>query len=160
MNTTNLFKMYKQDKFQPTLPEGEYKVTMISQEYVPAKTADSSDYVKFQYKLVDKDRTITDNKFERGFAVMVSHLRQQLKRSEEEIIPMEFFQELIDNKTELKIWITKPIINGRTRININFLKPIEQTETKPNTTVVDDDVLDEKPNTDSKTVENNVPETK
>lgn len=142
MNTNRLFEMYNNATFQPALKEGEYKVTMVSHKYVAEP--DKTPYIKFEYKIKGQngaeDRIISDNKFEAGFGVMVSHLRQQLGREDEAIQPIEFFNELIKNETEFSIWVVKRIVNGYPKTNINFLKPVENATTVPNTEVVEDEV--------------------
>ena len=69
---------------------------------------------------------------------MVSHIRQQLGRENEAIQPIEFFNELIANKTPINIWVVKRVVNGYPRTNFNFLEPIP--EQVVNTEVVDDEV--------------------
>lgn len=134
MNSNRLLDMYQKAVFQPALSEGEYTVRMTKHEYVEHKT---TPYIKITLVDVNSNREITDNKFEKGFGVMVSHLRQQLGREDEAIQPVEFFNELIKNKVEFKIWVVKRTIDGRQRTNVNFLEPI--AETVPNTKVVDDE---------------------
>ncbi len=118
--------------FQPALAEGEYTVKMLSHEYVENETAP---YIKFQFEVIDSGRKLTENRFEKGFGVMVSHLRQQLGRENEAIQPIPFFNELIANETPFKIWVVKRMVNGAPRTNFNFLEPINEV---PNTTVVED----------------------
>ena len=138
LNTNKLMDMYKNSTFQPALQEGEYKVRMISHEYV---SHPSADFIKFTFEITEgeqKGRQLTENRFEKGFGVMVSHLRQQLGREDEAIQPISFFNELIENKTEFTIWVTKTVVNARQRTNFNFLEPIK--EETPNIGVVDDEV--------------------
>lgn len=132
MDTNKLMEMYN-STFQPALAEGEYEVKMLSHEYVKN---DKAPYIKFQFEVLETGRKLVENRFEKGFGVMVSHLRQQLGRENEAIKPQEFFNELIANKTPFKIWVVKRVINGTPRTNFNFLKPVE--ETAPNLTVVED----------------------
>lgn len=138
LNTNKLMDMYKTSTFQPALEVGKYKAVMKSHEYV---THPKTDYIKFTYEIVEgsqKGRELTDNRFEKGFGVMVSHLRQQLGREKEAVQPFEFFNELIEKGTELDIWVTKAVVNGRQRTNFNFLEPIK--EETPDISVVDDEV--------------------
>lgn len=137
METTKLMEMYH-STFQPALSEGVYKVKMLAHEYV---TNASADYIKFTFEITkgeQKGRKLTENRFEKGFGVMVSHLRQQLNREDEAVQPIEFFNELIENETEFTIWVTKTVVNGRQRTNFNFLEPIK--EETPNINVVEDEV--------------------
>lgn len=138
MNTTKLMEMYN-STFQPALAEGIYKVKMLSHEYVSHK---NGDHIKFTFEVLEgaaKGRKLTENRFDKGFGVMVSHLRQQLKREDEAVQPIEFFNELIANNTEFNIWVVKRTVNGYPRTNFNFLEPIK--EETPNTAVVEDDAI-------------------
>lgn len=135
MNASKLMEMYK-STFQPALAEGVHKVRMLSHEYVQHA---NGDYIKFVFEMVEgpeKGRKLTENRFEKGFGVMVSHLRQQLGRENEAIQPIAFFNELIANNTEFNIWVIKRVINGSPRTNFNFLEPMQ--EEKPNTDVIED----------------------
>lgn len=132
MNTNKLLDMYN-STFQPALAEGEYKVKMTGVEYVDHETAP---YFKFQFEDLETGRKLTENRFEKGFGVLVSHLRQQLGRENEAIQPKEFFNELITKATPFTIWIVKRTIDGRQRTNFNFIRPLE--EQPVNTTVVED----------------------
>lgn len=135
MNTNKLMEMYN-STFQPALAEGTYEVKMLSHEYV---ASDKAPYIKFTFEVLENGRKLVENRFEKGFGVMVSHLRQQLKRENEAIEPKKFFDELIANETPFKIWIVKRNVNGVQRTNFNFLEPIQ--EVKPNVNVIED-VLD------------------
>lgn len=133
MDGNKLMEMYN-GTFQPALAEGEYEVKMISHK--PVQEEGKTPYVRFEFEVLNSGRKLTENRFEKGFGVMVSHLRQQLGRENEAIKPVDFFNELIENQTPFKIWVVKRTINGSPRTNFNFLKPIE--DVKPNTDVVED----------------------
>ena len=133
MNTNKLMEMYK-STFQPALEEGVYETEMVSHKYVDNKTAP---YIQFTFKVKNSERTLTENRFEKGFGVMVSHIRQQLNRQSEAIKPNEFFDELIEKKTTIKIWVVKNTVNGVPRTNFQFLEPIKKTEA-PKIEVVED----------------------
>lgn len=152
MNTTKLMEMYN-STFQPALAEGVYEVKMLKHEYVANEKAP---YIKFTFEVLNSKRQLTENRFEKGFGVMVSHLRQQLGRENEAIKPQEFFDELITKQTPFKIWVVKRMVNGYPRTNFNFLKPV--AETTPNTTVVDDSVVTPTP-TPTPTPEESTPNT-
>jgi hypothetical protein len=127
-------EMYK-STFQPALAEGVYDVKMIAHEYVENEKAP---YIKFTFEVLENGRKLVENRFDKGLGVMVSHLRQQLKRENEAIVPKDFFDELIKNATPFKIWIVKRLVNGSQRTNFNFLEPIK--EEKPNIVIVDDTI--------------------
>ena len=136
MNANKLLEMYN-STFQPALKEGVYQVKMTSHEYVANEKAP---YIKFTFETLDNGRKLTENRFEKGFGVMISHLRQQLGRQDEEIVVKDFLDELIANQTPFNIWVVKRIVNGTPKTNFNFLEPIEEAieEATPNTTVIDD----------------------
>lgn len=134
MDTNKLLAMYN-NTFQPALQEGKYEVRMLSHEYV---ANDKAPYIKFEFEVIETGRKLTENRFEKGFGVMVSHIRQQLGRENEAVQPIEFFNELIANKTPINIWVVKRVVNGYPRTNFNFLEPIP--EQVVNTEVVDDEV--------------------
>lgn len=134
MNANKLMEMYN-STFQPALAEGVYTVKMLSHEYV---ANDKAPYIKFAFEVLEGDQTgrkLTENRFEKGFGVMISHLRQQLGRADEEIVVQDFLNDLIAKQTPFKIWVVKRMVNGAPRTNFNFLEPI--AEEKPNTTVVE-----------------------
>jgi hypothetical protein len=139
-NTSKLMEMYK-STFQPALAEGEYKVVMLSHKYTQ-NPAGTGDYIRFEYAITEgasAGRVLSDNRFEAGLGVMVSHLREQLGREKEAVVPVELFNEVIANKTEITIWVKKRVVNGSQKTNIHFKKPLEETVVA-NTTVVDDTI--------------------
>lgn len=131
MDTNKLMEMYN-STFQPALSEGVYETHMLSHEYVASET---NPYIKFTFEVIGSGRKLVENRFEKGFGVLVSHLRQQLKRENEAVEPKKFFDELIEKKTLIKIWVVKRTVNGYPRTNFNFLEPIK--DEKPNVTVVE-----------------------
>ena len=135
MNTSKLFTMLN-STFQPALEEGKYEVVMKNYEFVHNDKADV-DYITFKYGIPALNREISENRFEKGLGVMVSHIRQQLGRENEAVIPKELFDELIANKTPLNLWVVKRNINGVQRTNFNFLEPLP--EDKPNIEVIEDE---------------------
>ena len=135
METNKLMEMYRTGTFQPALQEGKYEVKMLSHSYV---ANDKAPYIKFEFEVIETGRKLTENRFEKGFGVMVSHIRQQLGRENEAVQPFEFFNELIANKTPINIWVVKRVVNGYPRTNFNFLEPI--AEPVVNTEVVDDEI--------------------
>ena len=139
MNTNKLMEMYN-STFQPALAEGVYDVKMLSHEYVSNENGVSKKpYIKFIFEVISGEATgrkLNENRFDTGFGVLVSHLRQQLGRENEAVQPQEFFNELITNETPIKIWVVKRMVNGYPKTNLNFLEPIK--EEAPNTNIVED----------------------
>lgn len=123
------FKEFLSQKQAPVVLPGKYENVTISNYEV--QTSNNSTYVRFTYKLAD-GRTISDNRFEQGLKIMVSHLREQLKLQSEEITPDELFATC--NEKGFTIWVEKTtIFNVNTGLNqrvtnINFLEPLNKTE--------------------------------
>lgn len=139
METTiqaNTLRNVLNQPMEPILQEGEYAVQFASTSYVQHPTDATKDYLKVVTRVVNGGRQIVENKFSKGLPIMVSHIRKQLGRENERIESLSgFLQELIDDQTEVKCWVTRPTLDsGRTVTNINYLPPIEVEETE----VVDD----------------------
>ena len=112
----------------PQLNEGVYKCKLVSHKLVDTKP--ENPYIALEF-VTESGRTLKENRFNQGFQIFVSHLKQQLGRGDEEIGVLEFLNELIENETEFNIWITKyiPANGGQTRSNFNFLEPRKKTDT-------------------------------
>lgn len=124
----NLISFYKEGISMPQLNEGVYKCKLTSHKLVDTKP--ENPYVALEF-VTESGRTLKENRFNQGFQIFVSHLKQQLGRGDEEIGVLEFLNELIENETEFNIWITKyiPANGGQTRSNFNFLEPRKKTDT-------------------------------
>lgn len=127
--TTKLYEMYTKGKFEPALKEGTYQTVLKSHEYVA-----EHDYIRLNFEVIEgenKGRILNENRFVKGFPIMISHLRQQLKREDETIEPIPFLNELVTNKTPITIWVTKVLVNGSQKTNLNFIAPIIQETVVP-----------------------------
>ena len=134
MNLKNLLAT----TMQPALKEGKHAVTLknfevkTSSKFKNDGSTEEKEYL--QIVLNNGTRDINDNKFtEKSVSITVSHMRKQLGREYDEIVPMDFLTELKEKQTPLTIWVTKD--NGYT--NINYLEPLE----KPTTPVEQVDVI-------------------
>ena len=114
----------------PALKEGQHNVILkdyivkTSSKFKNDGSTEEKEYL--QIVLNNGTRNINDNKFtEKSVSITVSHIRKQLGREYDEIVPIEFLNELKENQTPLTIWVTKD--NGYT--NINYLEPLDKTET-------------------------------
>lgn len=142
MNTTNrtsnLKDFFYNGVSKPVLKEGEYTVHLTKTEYVEHE---QNPYVRVYLVDANNEREITTNKFDRGFQIMIAHLKKQLGLEDEEIKVQDFLKDLIENETQFKIWITiyTDPTTQRSNTNINFLKPLEQSQTTAQ--VVEDEVL-------------------
>ena len=90
------------------LTEGEHNATLTAWQYTANKDDAEKDYIKCTFN-VDNNGTqqvYNRNQFERDISIMLSQLRRQLGRSNETINPKAFFDELIKNKTPIKLWIS------------------------------------------------------
>lgn len=123
------FNEFLSQKQAPVVLPGKYENVVISNYEV--QTSKNSTYVRFTYKLED-GRTISDNRFEQGLKIMVSHLREQLDLQTQEITPNELFE--LCKEKGFSLWVERTtIFNANTGLNqrvtnINFLEPLNKTE--------------------------------
>ena len=119
-------------KFQGELTEGEHTMTLISWTYMAHETDSTKDYLALTFKHAEGE--YKRNFFERDLTIALSHIRRQLNRSNETIIPTEFLTNLIKDQTPLKTWITYPNVtttNGLRRVqNLHFLEPYGKMDTE------------------------------
>ena len=118
----NLISFYKEGISQPQLKEGVYTCKLKSHKLVDTKP--ENPYIALEFE-TETGRILKDNRFNQGFQIFVSHIKQQLGRADEEIAVMDLLNELVENGTKFKIWVTKytPANGGQTRSNFNFLEP-------------------------------------
>ena len=98
--------------FNAEITEGQHKAVLTSFEYKQHPSNESYDYIAMVF-VIDGKREFKRNMFERDISIMLSQTRRQLNRAAEDINPTEYLKDLIDNKTELEIWITYPIVSTR-----------------------------------------------
>lgn len=134
---SKLVDFYKTGISMPQLNEGVYTCTLISHKLV--ETNPENPYITLEFA-TKEGRILKDNRFNQGFQIFISHLKQQLNRGDEEIAVMEFLNKLIEDKTEFKIWVTKytPANGGQTRSNFNFLEPRKKNDTGVDVTSTND----------------------
>lgn len=118
----NLITFYKEGISQPQLHEGVYTCYLKSHKLVDTKP--ENPYIALEF-VTDTGRVLRENRFNQGFQIFISHLKQQLGRADEEVVVADFLNGLVADKTMFKIWITKytPANGGQTRSNFNFLEP-------------------------------------
>lgn len=140
MEINNLLDLYNNGKLNPALTEGKYEVKLISHEAVQKK---DKTFIKFVFEDIHTGRKITENRFEKGFGIMLAHLREQLHMENQELVIKDFLNDLIKNETVINIWVTRVTFeDGSRKTNINFLEPIKKTaKAEPNTEVVDDTII-------------------
>lgn len=138
MEMNALQEFYQNGKSLPILREGKYDVVLKSTAYVANEANPNNSYIKVILE-TNEGRQISTNKFNRGFQIMIAHLKKQLGREDDEVIVQEFLKELIDNKTPLNVWVTiyTDPATKRSNTNINFLEPIEAQEVA----IVDDEPM-------------------
>lgn len=136
MEMNDLLNYYQNGKSLPVLREGKYDVVLKATEFVANETNPNNSYIKVTLETTE-GRTITTNKFDRGFKIMLAHLKKQLHREDEEVGVQDFLNELITNATPLNIWVTIYTDPNtlRSNTNINFLEPNKPQEVQ----VVDDE---------------------
>ena len=139
MAANKLVNFYKEGISMPQLSEGVYKATLIKHELVSTKP--ENPYIALEFK-TESGRILKENRFNQGFQIFVSHLKQQLGKGDEEIEVQTFLNQLIEEETEFNIWITKytPANGGQTRSNFNFLEPRKKNE--ENTGITETEVED------------------
>ena len=98
--------------FNAEITEGQHKAVLTAFEYKQHPSNESYDYMAMVFS-IDGKREFKRNMFERDISIMLSQTRRQLNRASEDINPTEYLKGLIDNKTELEIWITYPIVTTR-----------------------------------------------
>jgi len=123
----NLVNFYKEGISMPQLNEGEYKATLKSHKLVDTKP--ENPYIALEFE-TESGRILRENRFNQGFQIFISHLKQQLEMGNEEIGVQEFLDKLVEDKTEFTIWVTKytPANGGQTRSNFHFLEPRKKSE--------------------------------
>lgn len=106
----------------PRLTDGIYEATLKSASFIEAdktKNKNAADYVRLELQLTD--RLIIDNRFEKGFGIFESQIKEQLQL-QDKAIPIPELLKLL-TKTDFKIWVTHIEIEDRTFRNINYLPP-------------------------------------
>ena len=123
-----LLELYEKGVSKPVLKPGKYNVVLKKTEFVLNEKDENNSYIRVTMETTDESkREIQTNKFDRGFSIMISHLKKQLNREDEEVVIKDFLNELIENNTEFDIWVTtyEDPNTLRKQTNINFLEPIE-----------------------------------
>lgn len=140
-NTTGgLFDFFKNGVSLPKLKEGKYTATIIKYEMVKPEKIDGKPYIKFEIQL--PDRVIVDNRFEKGFPIMIDQLKRQLGLEDQEVVVQQFFDDLINNKTAIDLWIAYVEVAGKgVYRNINYEAPriLAEFEVEGESTDIEDD---------------------
>lgn len=119
--------------FVGELTDGEHDAVMLSWNLV-TNADPTKEYIRMTFDVNNANghQEFTRNLFVRDMSIALSHIRRQLNRANEVIDPKTFLNELHDNKTALKIWVTYPIVtsrNGAKRVqNLYFQPPIVADE--------------------------------
>ena len=135
-----LLELYEKGISKPVLKPGKYTVVLKKTEFVLNEKDENNSYIRVTMETTDESkREIQTNKFDRGFQIMISHLKKQLGREDEEVVIKDFLEDLIVNNTQFDIWVTtyEDPNTMRKQTNINFLEPIEPKEVE----VVNDEEL-------------------
>ena len=96
----NLINFYKEGISQPQLKEGVYTCKLKSHKLVDTKP--ENPYIALEFE-TETGRILKDNRFNQGFQIFISHIKQQLGRADEEIAVMDLLNELVEKGTELVI---------------------------------------------------------
>jgi len=98
---TNWFEDLKKP-LAPKLVDGEHKAVLKEYTMVENETQPANSYISFIVNIDGHD--YKRNMFQRDISFFLSHTREQLNRSHEEIMPLDYMDELISSATELKLW--------------------------------------------------------
>ena len=121
--------------FNAELTEGKHTAKLTSWEYKPHENDNSKDYIRMVFTADNcgKQQEFVRNLFERDVTIAISHLRRQLNRVNEDIVPNEFLDELVSAETPFSFWISYPTVATKKgmqrRQNIHFLAPTETVST-------------------------------
>lgn len=113
----------------PRLKEGEHIAKLLSWKIIePVKMSDK-EYVRLDLKL--SDRQIVDNRFEAGFYIFESQIRNQLGL--EDPVPVRDLLDSLKTK-QFKIWISYIEVadsndKPKTYRNINYIAPVSLPKT-------------------------------
>lgn len=128
--------------FTAEITEGQHKAVLTAFEYKQHPSNESYDYIAMVFT-IDGKREFKRNMFERDTSIMLSQTRRQLNRASEDINPTEYLKDLINNKTELEIWITYPIVptrNGARRVQNIAWQNISTSESDDEEEEIPEDV--------------------
>lgn len=144
-NTTGgLFDFFKHGVSLPKLQEGKYTAQIIKYELVKPEKIDGKPYIKFELQLAD--RVIVDNRFDKGFPIMIEQLKRQLNIENQEVVVQAFFDGLIKDKTTIDIWVSYVEVEGKGVFrNINYEAPrvLAQFDIEGESTNIEEDTDDE-----------------
>lgn len=126
-----MLNTFMKQTFNAELTEGEHTSKLTSWEYKPHENDNSKDYIRmvFTSENCGKQQEFVRNLFERDVTIAISHLRRQLNRVNEDIVPSDFLDELVSAETPFSFWISYPTVATKKgmqrRQNIHFLAPTE-----------------------------------
>lgn len=128
----SLFSFYNSGVALSRLKEGEYSATLEAHKFVAPTKEGGKPYIRLDLKLAD--RTINDNRFEVGFNIFLSQIKQQLGLDDENMPVPELLNLLL--KTQFKIWVSYYTSeDNKTYRNVNYMPPVLATETESNAVV-------------------------
>lgn len=115
-----LLDFYNNGVTLPKLKEGRYTAQIIKHEAQKPKTIDGQPFIRFELQL--PDRVIVDNKFLKGFEIMLDQLKTQLGLEDSEMIVQDFLDDLIGK--DIDIWIIYAKVEGKgVYRNVNYIAP-------------------------------------
>ena len=94
-----LLELYEKGISKPVLKPGKYPVVLKKTEFVLNEKDENNSYIRVTMETTDESkREIQTNKFDRGFQIMISHLKKQLGREDEEVVIKDFDEFFITPK--------------------------------------------------------------
>lgn len=103
------------------LTEGKHTGKIVEVTPVYHATDESKSYIKLSIEL--EDRTISDNRFEKGFAIFISQVKKQLNLSGTTMTVPEVIDTVLATES-FDIYASYTEQNGRRYRNLNFLPPL------------------------------------
>lgn len=102
------------------LEAGKYEVTLKSATFQENPEDPSKSYVRVELQF--PDRVVVDNRFEKGFGIMLSQIRKQLGKADESMAVQDILAEA--QAVTLEAWVSYNVVDGKTYQNINYLPPL------------------------------------
>lgn len=120
------------------LTAGKYRARIINATVVKPTTTGAEPYVRVEVELIDDKRLIVDNRFKKGFQIMIDHIKEQLGVQDQDILVSEFIAYL--KTIELEVWISYQTVLGKgTYRNINYLPPVTTPSSEAAVTQISDE---------------------
>ncbi len=120
------------------LREGKYSARLKEHKFVKPTVEGGNPYVSMDFVITDlvdgSTRPLHENKFEQGFSIMLSQVKTQLNKEDENIPVPAILAHMLNN--DVDIWVEyaqDPLEPNKTYRNIHFLEPVAKTSAQSTT---------------------------